>query len=511
MQQASRTKLAIKNAKIGVFTQIANVVLAFIARTIFIQLLNEDYLGVNSLFSNILTVLSFAELGIGNAIVFSLYKPLAENDNDRIRSIMKLYAKAYRIVGTFVFAAGLCIIPFMDYIIKDAPDIKENLVVIYLLFLFNTSASYFFSYKKTLITADQKDYVVQIYTRVFQLIQVIAQCLFLLLTHQYLVYLAIQIICTFSTNLFLAYKANKLFPFLKSKNVPDLPKEDARSIFANIKAMFTYKFGSVILNGTDNIIISRIIGLDSVGYSANYFLLINSVTGIVGQAITSITASVGNLCVSNNKKQIKNVMHELLLMCSWIYGFIAIGFFVLANDFIDIWLGPQWKLSQAVVFAIIFSTYVNGVQFAAYTFRTAQGLFAQSKWVPMIAAVINIVLSVWWGNAIGLAGVYIATGVSRLLTTTVVDPWLVYKNNFNKKPFGYYAKYAVHFLCVAINGVIQWWLINLIPMTGIWGFAVKLCVLCVSANLVFLIMFGWTKEFNALSGRIVGKFISKKK
>ena len=509
MTERSRTKNALINAFTGSAMQVVNVILGFIGRTIFIHLLNSDYLGVNSLYTNILTVLSFAELGIGSAIVFSLYKPIANDDKAKIQALMRLYKKAYRFIGITVFILGLSVIPFMKYIIKDAPDVKENLVLIYLLFLTNTSVSYFCSYKKTLITASQKDYIVQIYTRVFQLVQIVLQCVFLLLTHEYLIYLVIHIICTVGQNVALSIRADRLYPFVNEKNDSRLSKEETKSIFSNVKALLVYKIGSVILNGTDNIIISSIINVTTVGIASNYTMLMNNVTNIIGGAINSLTASVGNLSVKGNKEQIRDVMHQLLLMCVWLYGFIAISFFALVNDFVYLWLGEFYLLDRTVVFAILFSIYVNGVQYAAYTFRTTQGLFVQSRWVPLISAIVNVILSIWWGKAIGLAGIFIATGISRLCTTTIVDPWLVYKNNFNQKPFEYYIKYTVETLAVIVNGVIQVQILNLISMNGWIGFIIKGIVICITSNLVFLIEFGWTKDFKGLIGRVLPRFKRK--
>lgn len=255
MKTNSRTQYAIKNASITTCMQIVNIILGFVSRTIFIYLLNSDYLGVNSLFTNILTVLSFAELGIGNAIVFSLYKPIAENDKKKIQALMKFYKNAYWLIGGFIFFAGLCVIPFLGIIINEKPVIDESLTLIYFLYLSNTAISYFFSYKKTLITACQKDYVVQVYTRVFQFIQLVMQSIFLLITHNFIIYLIILIICTIGQNIALSIKADKMFPILKENNNNVLLEEEKKSIFDNVKALFVYKFGSVILNGTDNIII----------------------------------------------------------------------------------------------------------------------------------------------------------------------------------------------------------------------------------------------------------------
>ncbi len=511
MTKHSRTGNAMINVLTGSAMQIVNVILGFISRSLFIYFLNSDYLGVNSLYTNILTVLSFAELGIGSSIVFSLYKPIAEKDNSKIQALMKFYKKAYFLIGFSVLVMGLCVIPFLPYIIKEVPDIKENLTLIYVLFLINTSASYFYSYKKTLITANQKDYIVQLYSRIFQFAQIVLQSVFLFFTHQYITYLVIYILCTLGQNIALSIKADKMYPFITERNDNKLSEKETKQIFANVKALFVYKIGSVILNGTDNIIISSIINVTAVGIASNYTMLMNNVTNIIGGSINSITASVGNLSVSGNKEQIRNVMHQLLILCVWLYGFVSIGFFVLANDFIDLWIGKKYLLDQSVVFAIIFSLYINGVQYSAYIFRTTQGLFMQSRWVPMISAIINIVLSIWWGKKGGLAGIFIATGISRLVTTTVVDPWLVYKNNFNEKPFEYYFKYIVETCGVVFNGVIQYWLVEHILIDDWLGFTIKFIVICVTTNLIFLVEYGWTKDFKALVNRVLPRFTKGEK
>ena len=509
MPVRTRTQNAALNVTVSTIMQTLNIVLGFIARTVFIKYLNSEYLGVNGLFSNILTVLSFAELGIGSAIVFSLYKPIANKDTVKIKALMNFYRTAYRTIGLFVFVVGLAVIPFLKYLINGTPNIEENIGFIYFLFLCDTTLSYLFGYKKTLITAYQKDYIVQIYSRIFQLIKIVIETIFLIITRNYIVYLSIQILSNVALNVALSYKANKLFSYLNDKDRPKLDKDESKSIFDNVKALFIYKFGSVVLNGTDNIIISAIFGVSAVGITSNYSMLMNNVTNIVGQAINSLTASIGNLSVAGSKNQIKDILHELLLICVWLYGFITIGFSVLANDFVYLWLGKSYVLDQGVVVGLLFSLYINGIQYAAYTFRTTQGLFKQSKWVPFITAVLNVILSIWWGRTLGLAGIFFATGVSRLLTVSIIDPWLVYKFNFDEKPFEYYIKYMLESFAVLFNCLINIWLIPRICIDGWLGFFLKFICVCVLSNLIFFLEFYWTPEFKALKSRILSGILKK--
>lgn len=490
----SRTENAFLNVSISTITQILAVLFAFINRTVFVHYLNADYLGVNGLFSNILSVLSFAELGIGSAIAFSLYKPIAETNNEKIKAIMELYCKAYRAISLFIFVAGVLVIPFLKYMVKEPPNVKENIYIIYVLFLLDTSLSYLFSYKKTLITASQKDYIVQIYNRIFQLIQIVLQIIFLIITHEFLLYLLIQVICTVVRNIVTSLKADKMYPILKEKTKMHLSLHEVKNIFNNVKALAVHKFCSVVLNGTDNIIISAIKGVTLVGKASNYFLLVNNITGIFGFAIIGMTASVGNLSAIGPKEKIKSVMHQMLLLSVWIYGLIGIGCFLLINDFITIWIGPDYLLDKYTVFALVFSMYINGVQFSAYTMRTTQGIFVRGWWIPLLAAVLNIFLSVWWGIKFGVAGIFIATGVSRLLTTTIADPWLVYEKIFKERPYDYYIKYILESLAVLINLYIQYKLISIVNLSGIIGFVTKFFIIIIFTNIVFLLEFGWYKD-----------------
>ena len=307
--QNSRTANTARNATFGLVSQIINIVLSFISRTIFISVLGAEYLGINGLFTNILMLLSFAELGIGNAIIYGMYKPLATDDKEKIKSLMALYAKAYKLIGTFVFVVGLLVIPFMDLIIKEVPNITENIILIYILFLLNTSLSYFFVYKKSIITVDQKNYIVLLYQQLFKVLQTVLQITFLWLTGNYLIFLFIQITITLLENIYVSQKADKMYPFLKEKKIESLDKGERHQIFANIKALFLYKFGSVILNGTDNIIISALIGITAVGINSNYVLIISAISAVVGQIMNGFTASIGNLnAVAAKERDRKSVV-----------------------------------------------------------------------------------------------------------------------------------------------------------------------------------------------------------
>lgn len=508
--KTSRTRNVAKNAMISLLCQFFNILIQFVGRTIFISVLGKEYLGVNGLFTNILTMLSFAELGIGSAMIFSMYKPLSIGDTEKLKSIMALYRKAYCIIGLAVAGLGICVIPFLDRIVGKTPDIPENIVLLYLLFLLNSTISYFFVYKKSIITADQKLYVVNIYQEITGFIQVAAQCAILLLTGNYILYLLIQIACTLLNNIWTAHKANKMYPYLKEKADP-LPKEESKKIFKNVKDLALYKFGSAILNGTDNLIISTMFSVISVGLVSNYVMITNLFTTVLSRITNSFTASVGNLnAVSESKKQ-HEVFVKIFFLSVWLFGFASYGMMLFLNDIIELWVGADYLLDPLVVFSLVLSFYVSSVQFATYTFRTTLGLFHQGRFAPVIAAVVNIAFSVLLGWMIGLSGVFFATAISRFFVISTIDAVLIYKHGFHNSPKEYFGMYIGFLSLIAVIYGATYFLLGLVPMSGIIGLLVKIAISTVLFNGVFCLIFRRTEMFKEIKRSFILLLKRKKK
>lgn len=507
--EQSRTKNSAINFGVGALSQVINIVMSFITRTIFIYILGVEYLSINGLFTNILTILSFAELGIGNAIIYNMYRPIANQDTEKIKSLMTLYRKVYFFIGVIVFLLGILIIPFFPYVIRETPNIKESLIIIYLLFLLNTSASYFFSYKRSIIMGYQQEYIINIYKIVFYILRNVAQIIFLLFTKDFILYLILQVVFTFIENVAVSMKANRMFPLLKEKNVKALEKKELKTIFSHVKALMTYKVGSVVLNGTDNIIISSIIGLTAVGIISNYTLIITAVVAVASTALTGFTGSVGNLNVSNDKKKKEDIFYDLLFISSWILGFCSIAILLLVNDFITVWVGKEYIVSTIVVVSLILHVYVNGMQFAGYTYRLTSGLFEKMKANSLIAALVNIVLSIILGKIMGLAGIFFATSITRLLTTTWVDVYLVNKyelDGSNKKYWYHYVKYTIAIIAITFVCRISTRFI-IVSNYGWW--ILKAMMVSVIFNICFFILFKNTRECKEIKEKV--KFLIQKK
>ncbi len=490
----SRLKNSIRNSAFGLFAEVTTLILGFFVRSVFVKTLAEDYLGVNGLFTNILQVLSFAELGIGNAIVFSLYKPIREKDGERIRQYVAFYRTAYRIIGVTVAALGLLLIPFLNLIIVDKPDIPDNLIVIYLLYLANTVFSYFCVWKRTFMTANQERYIGTVVEQIFTIIQVIVQIVLLYTTHNFILYLATMIVSNQIRNVIIARICSRRYPVVDEKPKEDLTKEEKKSIFENVKALFVYKLSGVVLGSTDNILIQAIINFRSVSLYSNYSMLITNFRLLANQLLNGITASVGDLNASEDDKAKEDVFYRLLFVSFWLYGFLCVGFASTAESLIAAWLGDRFALPVGVVMAIAFSFYVEGMQFAGFTYRTTMGLFRESVAAPVAGAVINIALSIILGYKLGMAGIFVATGISRLATTTWVDGYLVFKKRLNKSPLKFYVTYIAYFMFAAGVTIIMQLLLPHFNFEG-WGGFIKAVIVCtIVYNGLFALVFGTTTK-----------------
>ena len=504
----SRTKNSIRNSTVSIITQVLTVIINFIVKTVFIHTLGSEYLGVNGLFSNIITMLSLADLGIGVAIPYSLYKPLAEENHEKINILMKFYAKVYNVIGIIVLTIGLSLIPFLGLMIKDMPDIP-HLRFIYALFVIHSASSYFFVYKRFLIESDQKGYITSKIIFVFSTILSILQIILLLLTKNFILFLLSSIVIVILQNIYISHKAIVLYPFLKEKSTSKMAKEDMKDISKNVSALLIYRIGTVVTNGTDNIVISKFIGLVMVGIYSNYLLIMNSLNTILNQLFNAITSSIGNLVVTTDSKRSSDVYEKLNLFNFWLYALCSICLLVLFNPFIEIWIGKEYLLSFSVVFLLVFNFYITGMQAVTTSFRNAYGLFWKAKYRPLVMIVINIVVSIVLVKFMGIAGVVLGTIISRLVTVTWLDPYIVYHYGFQKSPKRYYIKYSVLLILFLVVALVTNWVVGYIPGGNIFWFLCKAVTCFVLVNGIFYLLFKDTDDFRYFYGRIKNFILAK--
>lgn len=503
-----RTKKSIKNIIFALCGQILNSVITFISRTIFIYILGSDYLGINGLFTNILSMLSLAELGVGSAIIYSMYKPLANNDEYKISALMNLYSKSYKIIGGVVAIIGVSLIPYLDYIISDKPNVN-NLTFIYLLFLIDSVLSYYFAYKRSIIIADQKNYLSTINQQTFNIIKFLAQVILLLLTKNYILYLLVQIICNFLSNVFISIKANKLYPFLKLNKRAELEKEEKLLIFRNVRAMMSHKVGGVVVNSTDNILISSFVGVYWVGVYSNYVMITGMINSVLYQVFTALTASIGNLNVTESKEKSKNIFYITFFMNFWIYSFCSITLWILFNPFISFWVGDEFILSKNVVFLIILNFFIVGMRQTTIMYNTTLGLFWNDRFKPWFEAAINLIASIALMRIFGIFGVFLGTFISTITTSFWVDPYILYKYSFGSGLIKYFTKYSIYFLITIISGVITTYACSNITGNSLLELIYRLAICLIIPNIINFVVFFNTYEFKYLLSKIIIPMIKK--
>lgn len=506
----SRMENSLKNLSVAILGEVVAVPIGFIARIVFIRILGAEYLGVNGLFTSILTMLSLVELGIGPAIIYSLYKPLAEQDIPKVKALMQLYKKAYFLIGTAIFLLGVGLIPFLQYFVMDTPNV-ENLDWIFFLFVFNSASSYFFAYKRNLIVADQQRYIVAFYRFSFFSILNALQILFLYLTRSYIVFLLLRIFCTFLENILVARSADKRYPFLKEKTKEKLDRQTIQEIKKNTGAMMTQKIGEIVINATDNIVISIKVGTVSVGLYSNYLLIISALNGILGQFFTAITASVGNLGATENKERLLDVFQKVQFVTFWIFGFSSISLFFLLNPFVTLWVGKDYLLSIQMVLLLAILYYIQGMRRAVLTFREALGLYWYDRYKPIFESTINVLLSLVLAPRYGISGVIFATVVSLLTTCFWVEPYFLYKKGFVASLRPYYSRYTRYTLITIGTGYVTGLGVSQVSGTGFVAVVAKFAVCLLVPNSMFLLLFHRTQEFQYFKGVLAGVLRRKRR
>lgn len=494
-----RTVNSLKNIITGVSGQLLMIILQFASRTVFIYILGIEYLGISGLFTNILQVLNMTELGIGTAIVYSLYKPLAENDTKKVLVILGFLKKAYFIVGLVIAGLGLVLMPFLPYIIKDTNDLV-NINVIYLLYLLQSVLSYwFFAYKTLLLQADQKKYIANSVRYLITVLTVLAQIVILIWLKSFMIYIVIGIIFNVIINFVISRKVDKLYPYINKPNKEEfLSENERRQIFKNLFGVSVYKINSVVLRSTDSIVISSFIGIATVGIYSNYQLIVSTLITLAKMIFSSFTASVGNLFVLESKGKNIFIFRCLSFVGFWLYGFCAICLWILFNPFITLWVGSEYLLEKYIVLAIVINFLMDGYQQVVISYKDACGLFWQGKYRPVATAILNIIISIVLAPRMGVAGVLLGTIISRFLTTWWFEPWMVHKYAFDTSSKSYFFRYmGFSFLIVITAAVVQ---VASLPFSdNTWlNFILKMVLCCLIPNGVFFILFRKTEEYRYL-------------
>lgn len=517
MSSFSRTEKSLLNVLTGVIGQILSFVLSFAIRTVFIQTLGEVYLGLNGLYTNILSVLNLTELGIGTAIVIELYRTVAMHDEEKTKQYIQFYKKAYYCIGMCILIIGLSITPFLNLFIKDIESVALiNYRLVFLLYLFNTAFSYFFfAYRNSILQANQQEYKLRIINYIFKFIEMILQIITLMIFKNIYVYLIIPLVLSCISTVVKGILIGQWYPFILEKPKKKLSKEEIESTKRNIFSVALYKISGTVINSTDNIIVSSFIGVVLAGIYSNYLILTSAVNTMLEILFSAFTASLGNLNIeaAGDVEKKYNIFNILSFLNFWIYGFCSVCFLVLFDPFIKIWIGQKFIMNSLTEYFIVINFLIVGLQETIGTHRAAYGLFYKGRYRPIFSVLLNIISSILFVKIFpadyGIVAVLLGTIVSNIAVSWWFDSYLVFKYVFYKKPWTFYITFWKRFIYIMIMGILFRKMSLLLPIQGIMAVIIDSVLITVIYNTIFVVLFFKKSEFVYLRKSICNLVVRK--
>ncbi|MDO4306318.1 MAG: hypothetical protein Q4C77_05745 [Eubacteriales bacterium] len=503
----SRTGNVIKNSGASLLYKGSHIIIQFALRTAFIRILGKEYGGISTLFTDILSVLSLMELGMGSAMTYALYKPLAEKDGKKISALMNFYKKAYTLIGVMVLLVGLACTPFLQYIVKDVPNIKEDIRLIFVMYVLTSSASYLLVYKTALLRADQKPRIIFMADAVIQSCESLIEIILLVIFREYFIYLILHLIATLLRNIILSYKSQRMYSEYLCNRDSSLKKEETKKLFKDIYALAIYKISGTIVNSTDSIVISAFVGTVEVSLLGNFTLIINSIRTAIEQIVNAARPSVGNLAATSSSEKQESVFEQMNFIAFWVACFCCTCFYILLNPFVgNIWFDKSFEMSNTVIVVLTANFFISVMVYPVEIFRTANGLFIQGKYRPAIMAVMNIVLDILLVENWGAVGVLLATTFSRLSTQVWFDPYLIYKFAFFKKPWTYYLEYLKDAVVTLMSCVIAQFIVGVLTFDNVYfDFIYRMIVAICVPNILLFVLYHRRSEFITMRERIIKK------
>ena len=439
MTQVSRTKRSVANISFSIVNRIVAMLLPFAVRTVIIYTIGIVYLGLDSLFVSVLNMLSLSELGFSSAIIFSMYRPMANGDNDKVIALLNFYKKIYKIVGAVITTIGLVILPFLKYFIADGTIVPGdiNIYIVYLVFLGNTAVSYFlFAYKSSILVASMRNDIDSLFDTIRSIVSHGLQIAVLLLFKQYYLYILILPVITILNDIVRNFYINKKFPQYRGKS--SLEKDEKKEILTKVGALIGNKIGGVVFTSADSIVISSILGLITLAQFTNYFTIFTAVFGLISTIYNSIQSVVGNSLVVNSREKNLSLFRSLFLINSIITLCCTCLFITLYQPFITIWVGSSNVLPDNIPLLLGAYFFVRNSRRILVLFKEAAGMWKEDFLKPYISVMVNVGLNILLVHLIGLPGVVISSIVAIVFVEIPWETHVFYKKYFKMKPFRYY-------------------------------------------------------------------------
>lgn len=485
----NRKDNAIRNVGVGLINKVVTILLPFILRTVLIYTLGTQYLGLSSLFTSILQVLSLSELGIGSAMVFSLYRPIAEDNNEEVSKLLCTYKYVYRIIGCVIFFGGLSLLPFLKFLIHGECPQDVNIYVLYLCYLVNTAESYFISaYKTTLLSAYQRRDVVSTIGLSVKIVLYATQIVCLFLTNNYYLYVIWLPIFTAIENIISAKYVERHYKGYFA-NKYEVNIKEAKPLLAKVRDLFGHRLEQVVINTFDTISISAFLGLKLVTIYNNYYYLMSAVSGVFDILYHAVLAGIGNSLVIEDEEKNLNDFKFFQTVNSWMVGWSSICFLCLYQPMMQLWMGKKLMLPYRTIVLLFIYFYVWKIRQTVLLYKDAAGMWKEDRWKPYVEIIANIIMNVTLIKVIGIDGVIIATIISMLF---VAYPWetvVFFKHRFEIYKSNFYRRQILHLLITLILAIITYLACELTVVEGIIGFLVKGLICIILPNTVVLLLF----------------------
>lgn len=427
------------NVSVSIFFRLLLLISVILVRRFLIIYIGNEVNGLDSLYTSLIGFISVAELGVGSAITFCMYKPIVENDNAKVAALYQLFTKSYRIIGLLMLIIGCCLIPFLPYLAKDYSELNTNLGFTFLLMLVSVVISYVFSAKTSLINAYKNNYVTTTISSCGMIFQQVLQIISIVITRSFAVYLSCRIIA-----MLLQWVVTEIYTYKNHKDILKHSKETIsgetkKEIINKIKALFMHKLGANLVTSTDSMIISAFIGVVMLGKYSNYTAIAIAMTSVIALAFTPLTSIIGHTFVAEKEKTEEYFRNYYFL--NFILGMVFfLGYYAVIDDLVLILFGDNLELSKTVSMVITVNYFVIFMRQATLLFRDATGTFYNDRWKPILEGALNVVLSIAFvkiflaigGGELGIVGVIVATIITNLLICHPIEPFVLYKYAFNK-------------------------------------------------------------------------------
>jgi len=490
-----RTQNAIRNIASGFINKVIILLFPFLIKTVIIQVLGANYLGLNGLFTSLLQVLNLAELGFSSAVIYSMYKPIAEKDKTKICALMNLYKKIYRYVGIIITICGLALLPFLKYFVSGDYPTDINLYLLYLLYLLNTSLTYFlFSYKSALLSAYQRNDIINNIQTVTSLFQYLLQILVLVVTKNYYLFAIIQILITICNNIILSIITDKKYKDYKCSG--DVDSTTKREIKKSVTGLMIHKLCATTRNSFDSIFISAFLGLEMVAIYSNYYSIIFSLIGLMGIITTSLVAGIGNSIVTETESKNYQDMRNLNFIYMWLSGWATVCLACLYQPFMKLWMGDKYMFPYGVVilFCIYFYSLKMGDIRAMYS--DAKGLWFENRYRAIAESIVNLILNLVLVHFFGIYGIITGTLISLLIINFGYGSQILFKHYFiHQKVSEYFSSHGLYMLVTLVISIITYYICSFVEGTKITDFILKLVICIMIPNIMYYLVYFKTKIF----------------